>query len=90
MAIDPIGGASNVDALMQVNSNRVRMSTEQKELPPAPASSVAVPIDTARAQVNQLSMLPAMMAPTADGLFIIGGVSVKPIKVRAISSSWGF
>lgn len=97
MSVNEVGSVTTVDAAVQVNSFRIRTETAQKDLPPAPASALALPIDTARAEVNMLAMAPAMLAPTADGLFVIGSVGVKApssaalARIRSLgSSSWGF
>lgn len=85
---------ANADTLIRVSQERVEVRNEFEQYPPAPASALAVPVETARSQVNMIAMMPALMAPTPDGIFTIGAVSVKsPGRITAIklgASSWGF
>src|SRR5262245_16250949 len=80
MGIDAIGNSTNTQRLQLA----------------APASPQAVPVETARAEVNAASLLTGMMAPTPDGIYTIGAVSVKgsnaikPIAKTENWGSWGF
>lgn len=84
------------DRLIEANTARIESQTATEALPPAPASALALPIDTARSQVNQAAMMPGLMAPTADGIFTIGSVALKVGNASAtsaktvVSNSWGF
>lgn len=93
MAIQPISAVSG-DRLIIENQRRLEVRNEMSEYPAPPASVLAVPAETARAQANVLSMVPAMMAPTPDGIFTIGSVAVKTNATTQINStgisSWGF
>ncbi|MBI3544295.1 MAG: hypothetical protein HY075_13575 [Deltaproteobacteria bacterium] len=95
MSIISIIGPS-AESLIQINSIRLNRTIEQNQYPPAPASALASVVETARAEVNQAALLPAMMAATADGLFTVGATTVKiGSTISAVGNSrsfnsWGF
>ena len=84
------------DHYFSISQNRLEQNTAIQSDTPAPASALAVPIETARAQVNASFFMIAMMRPTSDGIFVVGSVSVRPVsQVKGIAaiqpmSSWRF
>lgn len=86
---------STTDGLLQSSQTRLEVRVSEKSQTAAPASSLAVPTETARAEVNSAALMTAMMMPTQDGIFSIGSVAVKigsAIKsvTKASWSYWGF
>lgn len=85
----------SVNALYVINWVRLDRTIDESRLPPAPATALAVPTETARNEVNQAAAMPALIAPTRDGIFAIGPTAVKVGDTIAISgarsfNSWGF
>jgi hypothetical protein len=84
--IDRIQGAlTSSDYLTSMNS------VEKQATPAPPAAPLAVPVETARAEVNAASLTNALMVPTHDAIYGIGGIGVKLARnIASVSSTWGF
>lgn len=79
------------DQYTQAATRRVETETAIKQEMPAPATTLAVPTETARAQVNMALNWAQGMAPSRDGIFVIGTTAAKAgtKAIGAINSSWG-
>ena len=93
MSMELGGIGSSTGKVIQAAENKFEIRAVEKDLPPAPGSVLAVPAETARAELNNASAVYAMMSPTLDGIYSIGGTSVKigrPVKTATIAGGWGF
>lgn len=84
------------DQLVKVQTAKQQAKVAEKQHMPAPGSVHAVPIETARAEVNAAALMTAAMAPAAGNIFSIGSVAVKLGNVlKAVGKinaggTWGF
>lgn len=85
-----------LDKFIRLDTLRLEEQVEYNRLTPAPASPLAAPVETARSQANQATVVFLAMAPSRDGIFTVGPTSVRvgsaQIKILPASSvsSWGF